>query len=126
MAHAQRINEPVERNLAPRSDGREQIAHRCFAEALDLLKLDLRVARFEREDIGRLLDPFLLEEQLDLLFAEPVYIEGAAGDKMLEVLDLLIRTGELAAAARDRARFAGCSRLAHDLGMERTGAVRRK
>src|SRR5712691_5882850 len=102
MAHAERVDEPFERDVAPRLDRAEQVAHRQFAETFDLLQLDFRVARFEREDVGRLLDPTLLEEQFDLLLAEPLYIEGAARDEMLEVLDLLIRTGELAGTTRHR------------------------
>src|SRR5262245_38695672 len=98
MAHAERIDEAVERDLAARRDGAKQIAHRHLAEALDLLELDLGVACLEREDLGRLPDPFLLEEQLDLLLAEAIDVEGAAGHEMLEVLDFLIGAGELAAA----------------------------
>ena len=101
MAHAERIDETLERDFAPRFDGVEQIADRQFAEALLLLQLDFRVARLEREDVARLLDPALLEEQLDLLLAQPLDVERAARDEMLQVLDLLVRAGELAGAAGD-------------------------
>jgi hypothetical protein len=58
-------------------NGTEQLAYRHLAVALQLLEPDGPVARLQREDVGRLLDPALLEEELDLLLAEPVDIEGA-------------------------------------------------
>ena len=123
MADAERVDEPLERNLAPRFDGVEQIAHRGLAEALDLLEADLFVALLQREDIRRLLDPFVLVEQLDLLLAQPVDIEGAAGDEMLEVLNRLVGTGELAGAVRARPLLAPGNDLADHLGLERTRAL---
>src|SRR5437879_4938219 len=109
MAHAERVDEPFERDVAPRLDRREQVAYRQFAKTFRPFELDRRVARFEREDVGRLLDPALLEEQFDLLLAEPFYIEGTARDEVLEVLDLLVWAGEFAGAARDRALLPGGS-----------------
>src|SRR6266567_3143524 len=126
MTHAQRIDEPLERNFAPRRDGGEQVAHRDLAEALLLFELDLAVARFERENVGRLLDPALLEEQRDLLLAQALDIECAPRDEMNEVLDPLIRAGELAAAAGARALRAGRGLLAHHVGVERARAFFRK
>jgi hypothetical protein len=70
MAHAERIEEAFERNLAPLFDGRKQIAHRGFAVTFLSLELDRPVACRQCEDISRLLDPALLEEELDLLLAE--------------------------------------------------------
>ncbi len=71
-------------------------------------------------------EPALLIEELDLFFAEPVDVEGAAGDEMLEVLDGLIGAGEFAAAARDGA-FLACRRfLAHHVGVQMTRAFLRK
>ena len=81
------------------------------------------IARFEREDVARLLDPALLEEQLDLLLAQPLDVEGAARDEMLQVLDLLIRAGELAGAACDHPLTAGRGGLAHHRGVQRTRAM---
>jgi hypothetical protein len=78
MSHTERIDESFERNLAPHLDRAEQVAHRQFTETLDLLQFDFRVARCEREDVGGLLEPALLEEQFDLLLAEPLDIEGTA------------------------------------------------
>jgi hypothetical protein len=78
MADAERVDEAVERYLAPFADGREQIAHRGFAVAFLVLELDLLVARLQREDVGGLLHPFLLEEQFDLLLAQALDVEGAA------------------------------------------------
>ena len=99
-------------------DRREQIAHRGFAEAFLLFQFDLLVVRRQREDVGRLLDPFLLEEQFDLLLAQALDVEGAARDEQLQVLDLLIRAGELAGAAGARALLAGGGFLAHHVGVQ--------
>src|SRR5262249_17100793 len=78
--------------------------------------------RFEREDVGRLLDPALLEEQRDLLLSQPFDVEGAAGGEMLQMLDFLRRGGELAGAARDRPPPAGGGRVAHGRRGERAPA----
>src|SRR6185312_10062759 len=126
LAHAEREDEALERDPAPSLDGGEQIAHRGFAITLVALELDAAVARRQREDVGRLLHPGLLEEELDLLLAEPVDVEGAARGEQFQVLDLLERTGELAGAARAGALLAGCGLLAHHVGMQRTRALLRK
>ncbi len=81
MADAERIDEALERNLAPLADRAEQVAHRGFAVALDLLQLELRVARLQREDVGRLLDPAFLEEIIDLLLRQALDVERAARDE---------------------------------------------
>ena len=94
-----------------------EIADRGFAVALDLLELDLLVARLEREDVGRLLDPAVLVEQLDLLLAEAFDVEGAARDEMHQVLGALERTGELAGAMGARALLAAGDHLAHHIGL---------
>src|SRR5262249_59918115 len=102
VPHAERIDEAFQRDLVPRCDGSEQIAHRQLAVSLHILQLELGVAFLEGEDVGRLLDPALLEEQLDLLVAQALDVEGATRGEMLQVLDLLVGAGELAAAARAR------------------------
>ena len=79
-----------------------------------------------RENLGRLCYPLLLEEKRDLLLAESFDVEGAAGDEMFQVLDFLVRTGELAGAARDRPFLAASSRLAHHGRVERTRAAARE
>src|SRR5262249_3326878 len=112
MTHAERVDEALERDLAPRRDCMEQVAHRQCAEPFLLLELDFRIARFEREDVGWLRYPTLLEEQRDLLLAQPLDVEGAAGDEMLQMFDFLRRAGELARAARDRPPPARGSRVA--------------
>src|SRR5205823_1661496 len=89
MAHAERVDEPLQRDLAPVLDRGEQVADRGLAVALDLLELELVVALLQREDVGGLLDPFLLEEELDLLFAEAVDVERPARGEQLQMLDLL-------------------------------------
>src|ERR1700726_737351 len=126
MAHAERIDKTLERNPSPPPDRLEQVAHRGLAVAFDFLEPEFYVARFQREDIGRLLHPSVLEEELDLFFAEPVDVEGAARGEQFQVLDLLVGTGELAGAAGARALLAGRGFLAHHVGMQRTGASFRK
>src|SRR5262249_28061988 len=126
MTHAECVDEALERDLAPRRDRMEQIADRQCAESFLLLELDFRIARLEREDVGRLLDPALLEEQRDLLLAQPFDVESPAGDEMLQMFDFLRRAGELAGAARDRPLLAGGGRVAHDRSVKRTRAAARK
>src|ERR1700756_280625 len=126
MTHAERIDEPLQRNPPPRLDRIEEVAHRGLAIALDLLELELGVALLQREDVSRLLHPALLVEELDLLLAEAVDVEGPARHEQQKMLDLLIGTGELAGAARARALFAGCGFLAHDVGVQRTRALLRE
>ena len=96
--------------LASRLDGAEQIAHRGFAESFHVfeanfvvgpLKHKFPIALAQRENIGRLLDPPLLVEKGDLLFAETVDIEGAARYEVFKVAERLIWAGEFAGAAGD-------------------------
>ena len=54
----------------------------------------LAVARLQREDVGGGLDQALLEEQLDLLVAEPLDVEGVARAEVLQALDRLRRTDQ--------------------------------
>src|SRR5262249_44258158 len=103
MTHAERIDEALKRNPAPRLDRAEQIAHRGLAVTLDLLKLEFVVALRQRENVGGLLHPALVEEILQLLLTEPVDVEGAARHEQPQMLDLLEGTGELAGAAQPRA-----------------------
>ena len=117
VADAECVDETVERYFAPLIDGREQIAHRGLAVALFLQQFAL-VLLLQREDVGRFPHPFLLEEEFDLLFAQPLDVEGAARGEQLEMLDLLIRAGELAGAARACALLAGGGFLAHDVGVQ--------
>src|SRR5262249_50552993 len=123
VTHAGRVDEPLERDFASRSDRVEQVAHRNFAETFMLLQLDLRIALLEREDVGRLFYPALLKEQRDLLFPQPVDIERAAGNEMLKMLNFLRRTGELASAAGNRALLTSCRRVAHHGGVQRARAA---
>src|SRR5947199_8902864 len=89
VPHAEREEETLERNLAACRDRGEEIAHRDLAKALDLLEPDRDVSFRERKKIGRLLDPALFEEQRDLLLAESLDVERAAGHEMPQMLDLL-------------------------------------
>src|SRR6185437_5262248 len=126
VTDAERIDETVEPDLAPGIDGVEQVLDRGLAIALDLFQFQLRVTRLQREDIARLLHPALVEEIFDLLLAEAVDVEGAAGHEQHQMLDLLERTGELAGAAGARALFAGCRLFAHHVGVQRARALLRK
>src|SRR5215471_441405 len=116
MTHAECVDEALERDLAPRRDRMEQIADRQCTESFLLLELDFRIARFEREDVGWLRYPTLLEEQRDLLLSQPLDVEGPAGDEMLQMFDFLRRASELA----------GGGRIAHDRSVKRTRAAVRK
>src|SRR5213079_3570636 len=102
MAHAERIDEPLQRNASAALDRGKEIAHRRFAVALDLLQLQFGVALLQREDVGGLLHPTLVEEVLKLLFAEPVDVEGAARHEQFQMFGLLERTGELTRATGAR------------------------
>src|SRR5437762_1408704 len=62
---SERIDKALERDLAPPADRLEQVAHRGLAVAFDLLEPEFWIARFQREDVGRLLHPAVLEEELD-------------------------------------------------------------
>ena len=84
-----------------------------------VLQHDLSCCFFsKREDVGRLLHPFFLEEQLDLLLAQAFDVEGAARAEQLQVLDLLERAGKLAGAAGAGALLAGRGLLAHHVGVQ--------
>ena len=78
-----------------------------LAEAFLLLELDAAVALGQREDIGRLLDPAALVEQLDLLVAEALDVEGEPRGEMLEALHPLGRADQAAGAAAHHVLLAG-------------------
>src|ERR1041384_7960558 len=123
MADAEGVNETLQRDLAPRHDCGKQVTHGGLAEAFDLLQADFVVAVLKGENLGRLLDPAALVEQLDLLVAKPVNVEGAARHEMLEMLDDLIGTSEFTGAAGDRAFFAGRGLIADHFAVQRTRAA---
>src|SRR5205814_10300909 len=123
MRHAQLIDEAPQRNLAPGPDRFEQIADRQFAKTFLLPEPDVLIARLEGKNVGRLLYPAALEEQHDLLLAQPLDVERAPGNEMLQMLDFLERAGELAAAARNRSLLARRGRLAHHRALQRARAA---
>jgi hypothetical protein len=78
MTDTERVDEPLQRYLAPRINRLIEVTDRRFAIAFDLHQVDLLVTRRKREDFRGLLHPALLIEQLDLLLAQPLDVEGAA------------------------------------------------
>src|SRR5581483_2322846 len=126
MTDAERIDEAIERDPAALLDRREEIADRGLAVAFLFFEADRLVALLQREDVGRFAHPAFVEEQFDLLFAEPLDVEGAARCEQFQMLDLLVRTGEFAGAAQPRAFLPGRSGLAHDFGVQRARALFRK
>src|SRR5262245_15874995 len=126
MADPERIDETIQRNFATLLDRVEQVMHGGFAVTFHVLEPDLRVALGKREDVGRLLYPFLLEEEFDLLLAESLYVESTSRAEQFKVLDLLVRTGKFACAACARALLAGRGFLADYLCFERTWAPGRE
>ena len=74
----------------------------------------------QREDVGRLHDAALVVEQLDLLLAQPLDVEGVARHEMLEALLGLRRTDQPAGAAPHHVGAAGLLvGLAHRLAAAR-------
>src|SRR5260370_41865568 len=102
MAPAEREDEALEGDPAPPPDRLEKVAHRGFAVAFDLLQLEPGVTRFQREDIGRLFNPAVLEKELDPLLAQSLDVEGAAPRAQFQALDLLGGTRARAGPARAR------------------------
>ena len=123
MAHAEAEDEARQRDRPSRLDGGEQIGDAQLSRPFPVLQLlQVRpVADLEREDIRRLPDQPVVKESGELLVAQTLDVEGAAGDEVLEVLDLLKGTGELPAASpHDRLRAGGGCFLGHR-GLQHTG-----
>ena len=118
-----RANRNDQHNRAPRVDRVEQIARRGLAETLPVAqrRAFLPFARAKGEDVGRRADEALPEEELDLLVAEPLDVEGVARCEVLQTLDRLRRADEMAGAAADDVGFA---RLLVDLAQRRGAADR--
>ena len=124
MADAERVQEAPQRNLAARVDRVEELLHRHRAEAVDVLQLGerIRLPLLQRKDIGRRADlqrrVLGVEEELDLLLAEPFYVERIAGDEMPDALDRLRRADQPAGAAPDRLAL-----LAHRVAVADRAAI---
>ena len=93
MADAQREDQPLERDGPARVDGANRFSadfspqpSRFFSCCMPLPK-----ALFQREDVGGFADPAVAIELLDLFGAQPLDVEGAAADEMLQLLDRLRR-----------------------------------
>ncbi len=114
MADAERVDEAVERDRAALVDGVEQLLDADLAETVDILELGERrglLPLLQREDIGRRADlqrlVLALEEEIDLLGAETLDIEGVARNEVLQVLGRLRSADEAAGAAGDGIELAG-------------------
>src|SRR5262249_44596923 len=118
VADAERIDEALQPDLAPRLDRTKQVADRGLTKALVFFQFDGSVFCLQREDLRRLPHPALFVEKFDLLLAQAVDVEGAARHEMLQMLDPLERTGEVAGATRHRAGLAGSGRIAHDVRVQ--------
>src|SRR5690606_14695638 len=87
---------------------RVEFLHRYRAEAIDVLELrqGVLLPGLQGEDVGRGADRqrrvFVVEEQLDLLLAQPFYVEGVARDEMADALDRLRGADKAAVAAAHR------------------------
>ena len=123
MANAERIEEAVEDDAAPRLDRLEEIARRGLAEAVPLGERGraVAVALAQGEDVGGRPDAAAREEQFDLLVAEPLDVEGVARAEMLEALDRLRGADETPGAAAHHVGLAG---LLVDLAQRRGAADR--
>ena len=99
-ADAERVDEAVERHLAPRLDRLLELFHLSLGPERQLLELrqTLRIPR-EAENIGGLLDQAGLEELRHLLAAEALDVEGVAADEVAQPLGDLRRADQPAGAA---------------------------
>src|SRR5690606_33096580 len=98
MPDAEAIDHAVERDGPPRLDGGEEIGSRNRAPAFLIAQLlQVRaVALGQREDISRAFhrQVGIMEEEFYLLLAQPLDIEGTAGNEMAQMLDALERAGK--------------------------------
>src|SRR5579872_6512194 len=86
-ANPQRVDEPLQRNLPSRLDRARQVPRRDFAPAL--AACDLRLARRQSEDVGGTVQPALLVELADGLFAQSFDIEGGSRHEVDQPFDPL-------------------------------------
>ncbi len=114
MADAERVDEAVERYRAPLVDRVEQLPDADPAEPVDVFELQqfrCFLTLLQREYVGRCADLqsriFRLEEEVDLLCAQPFDVIGTARDEMLQVFGCLRTADEAAGAAGDRIELAG-------------------
>ena len=109
MPDAEREDEALERNRAPRFDGREKIGGGLRAPALLLGQLRRRaaVARLQRENVGGRANAAFLEKRLDVFFAKALDIEGEPRHEMTKPLNHLRGADEAARAAAHHVELAG-------------------
>ncbi len=96
-ADAERVDEARERDAAARRDRQREVARRGFAPALPRGDRLLMVG--QTEDVGRAVQQAGGEKFAHGLLAEPVDVEGGAGDEVDQPLLDLRRAGEAAGAA---------------------------
>src|SRR4051812_15247388 len=109
MRDAEREDEAVERDLAPRRDGGEEVAGAGLSPPFPVFEAfqAAGIARFEGEDVLRSGDEALGVEFVDPLLAEAFDVEGIAGDEMLQPLPRLRGADEPARAAAHSVLLAG-------------------
>src|SRR5262249_22190903 len=109
MRNAERIDEAVELDLAPRLDGGEQLRRGRLAPPFPRLEFrrGTAVAAGKRGDVLRWLDETIVVEGLDVLLAKPLDVEGVARHEMLEPFDPLRRADQSAGATPDGIFLAG-------------------
>ena len=79
-------------------------------------------ARSVKMSAGSLTQPSLVE-QLDLLLAQALDVEGAARDEMLEMLDGLVRADRDRRCSGATRLLAGRGHLAHHVGVPQAGTL---
>ncbi len=150
MLDTQRGDKTIERQIAARIDGVEQLIYtgesafgigqslcRSFA-LLFLAQQRLALAFFQHggahlvsliaqaEDIGRLIQDASAMEYIDIAFAQSFDIEYPAADNIFEILDTLVRTGLIAGAFARHAFLTLAVGFAQDFGLQRARTDDRK
>src|SRR3546814_8916501 len=92
LANPERVDEAVERDIAPRLDRSQEFRHRLLAPAFALLDLLPPVA--QPEDVGRSGNQPVGEEGLNVLGAQPLDVEGIAADEMPQAFQRLRRADQ--------------------------------
>src|SRR4029078_2619669 len=100
--------------------------HGGLSVSADWVELELVGGLRQRENVSGFLHKTCVEEILELLLAEAVDVESAARHEQVQMLNLLERAGDTAAAAQARALLARRGFLAHHVGVQRARTFLRK